>query len=157
MPTLHAQQRADLPCPEGLLDVVRGVGRDQQLGVPGDHPPRNVELLELDSCVSAVTGFARHVDGPELGADLALPQPGKVGVPRRGIPEVVGLHIHRMLALGADLPGEVVVTVDQGVLLQQPTGMGQVFGAGLGKEEPGNGSDQECCDEGQKSDHGSGE
>ena len=72
---------ATLPPLEAALDVVGGQRQRQAVGVARDHPPGDVELLQLHLGIPAVLDLARDVDRPELGPHLALGQPGQVGVP----------------------------------------------------------------------------
>ena len=110
---LHPQQRGEPAAFAVALDVVRRERQREAVGVPRDHPPGDVELLELHPRVAAVLHLAVDVDRPELGADLALGQTLEVGMLGRARAEVVRGHVARMSRGAADLPRQVVVAVDQ--------------------------------------------
>ena len=66
---------------EAALDVVGGQRQRQPVGIPRDHPPGDVELLQLHPGVAAVLDLAGDVDRPELRPHLPLRQPVEIGVP----------------------------------------------------------------------------
>ena len=59
------------------LDVVGGERQRQPVGITGDHPPGDVELLQLHPGVAAVLDLSRDVDRPELRRHLALLEPAE--------------------------------------------------------------------------------
>ena len=130
----HAQQGGDAAALEAALDVVGGQGQRQAVGVARDHPASDVELLQLHLGIPAVLDLARDVDRPELGPHLALGQPGQVGVPFGWLPEVVGGHVAGSILALADLPGQIVVPVDQGSGAQELLGVLQRVVLGLGRD-----------------------
>ncbi len=114
----------------------------QALGIAGDHPPGDVELLELYPGVAAVAVLARDVDRPELGAHLARGEPREVGLPLGRAAQVVGDHIPRRIPGRADLPWQVVVAVDENGAGEQPPRVGERRVGGLrlqgqGEDEKG--------------------
>ena len=123
---LHAEQRRDPAALEAALDVVGGERQRQPVGIARDHPPGDVELLQLHPGVAAVLHLAGDVDRPELGR-RPVPAASRarsvcLGV---GCAEVVGRHVARV-ALGApDLPRQVVVAVDQRRGPEQRAGVGE--------------------------------
>jgi hypothetical protein len=107
-----------LPDGEGGLHLVGGAAQGEIVGVAGDHPPRQVELLELQAGVAAAD-LGRHVDAPELGADAAGSQPRQVRVATSREGQVVARRIAVGLAILANRPRQVVVAVDERVLVAE--------------------------------------
>ena len=111
---LHADEGRDPAALELPLDVAGRKRECQPVGVSGDEPARNIDLLQLHPGVAAVLDLPRHVDRPELRADLALGQAGEIGVAAGVLPEIVRRDITGRWDLGTDAPGKIVVAVDQG-------------------------------------------
>ena len=119
VPALHAQQRCDA---SGLERLAHLAGRPAQLQVARvtrDHPPRKVDLLELHPRVAG-SDVAWNEHAPELTTNPAAAKAREVGLTRRSTPQVVGVEVVRGVLRparyglrGADLPGQVVVAVDQ--------------------------------------------
>src|SRR3989304_5641918 len=108
------------PARHGALHIV---GREAELEVVWisvDHPPGQVKLLQLEQRMSGWP-FARNVHAPELAADAPGPQAREIGVAAiwGGSRNVVRAEITRRGLRGPDLPGQVVVAVDQRVTGKQ--------------------------------------
>src|SRR5437763_10036827 len=101
-----------------------GGRRPLELRVARHDAPRDVDLLELNARVArlagnsavglvyAIAAFAGNVDGPELTADVAGLEAAEVGHARHMLTEVVCFHVHRMVLVLANTPGQVVMSVD---------------------------------------------
>ena len=111
---LDPERGPDLPRPQRLLHIVRGQ-RPDELRVARDDLPRDVDLLELDPRVVLELRLARRVDGPELSAQVAGLDAREIGVAGRARAQVVGGDVARRRRALADGPGQVVVTVDDGM------------------------------------------
>ena len=140
---LHADERRHLALLELAHHVVGGEGEGEAIGVAGDQPPGDVDLLELQPRVSLLARLARDVDRPELRAHVARGQPREIGLARGARPQVVGGDIVGRLDVVADLPGEVVVAVDERGGGQDAPGaaqggvVGGAGGDGQGEDEGG--------------------
>jgi hypothetical protein len=106
-------------------DVVRGQREAQMVGIARDHPAGDVELLELDAGIAAVLHLPVDVDRPELRPQLAGLHPSEVGMLRRRLTDIVRGHVQRMIGGATDLPGQIVVPVDQRRGPEQRTSVGQ--------------------------------
>ena len=122
-PPSMPRSEASRPRLHAALDVVRRERQREPVGVAGDHPAGDVELLELHPRVAAVLHLAVDVDRPELGADLPCLEPREIGVLGRRRAEVVGGHVARVPSARADLPRQVVVAVDERRRPQQRAGV----------------------------------
>jgi hypothetical protein len=112
--TLHAEHRAD---PSGAMDpdhVVGGEGELEVARVGLDQPPRRVDLLDGRADRLIAGQRAADVDRPELAADAPGAKPGHVGHHRLG-PACAAAReaFHPALVILAQLPGQIVVAVDE--------------------------------------------
>ena len=129
---LHAEQGGDAAPFEAALDVFGGQRQRQAVGVTRHDAPGDVELLQLHLGKATVLDLTRDIDGPELGPHLALGQPGQIGVPFGCLPQVVVQHVPGSILALPDLPGQVVMSVDQGSGAQELLGPLQSLVLGLG-------------------------
>ena len=111
---------------ELAFDVRRRERECKAVRVPGDDPPGNVDLLQLDPRVSAVLDITGEVDRPELRPYLALSQACKIGMSAGMLPQIVGRNVTGRLYLGPDSPREIVVTVDERNGLKNLANAGEV-------------------------------
>jgi hypothetical protein len=78
-----------------------------------NEPPRDVELLQLDSRVARIPRFTGNVDRPELTADHSLFQAIEIGVTAGALAQIVCADVHRCDSVLANYPREVVVSIDE--------------------------------------------
>ncbi len=91
-------------------DVVRRERRHEHVGVALFQAPHDVHLLQHPARSQLLRQGGREIDGPELAADAPRAQPRNVGVQAR-----ITLQpraVHRGAEARANLPRQVVVTVD---------------------------------------------
>ena len=98
---------------KGRRDISGGRRKRKGLRVPFDHPARNVDLLQLDSCIARVLDFARNEHGPELCADMTAAQALEIGVAAGTLAQVIGVDVSGRPLVFANHPREIVVSVDQ--------------------------------------------
>ncbi len=139
---LHAEQRGDPAIAFRLADLGDAGRQPQCLRVPLDHSPRELDLLELVTRVTA-TGLARYVHRPELRADAAGAQAFEVRLAAGALAQVVGREVPGRDLVVADRDRQVVVAVDQYRGLQDPVRPGQrwILGrvGGTGERQAGDG------------------
>jgi hypothetical protein len=128
---LGAEQRRDLARPERIVDVGGGQREPEPGGVVLDHPVHEVDLLEHGGHSGVARQLGRDVDRPELAADAALDQPRYVGVGVRQPPGQVGRGQVGAVAV-AELPGQVVVPVDEREAAEHRAGQREGKGGGVG-------------------------
>ena len=108
----HADERGDPASAEGPFHLVGGEREPERAGVGADEVVDDVYLLHGDADRFLRAERGRDVDGPELAADSALPQPGDVGV-KIGLVLLdvdFGYGAVHQLAVA---PRQVVVAVDE--------------------------------------------
>ena len=113
---LRAQQRGDATAGHRPAAVVGPGGQHQAVGMERDHPVDQVDLLQGHRERLGLGEGRWRVHRPELGADPARPQPCQVGVGptgQRGA-RVEGAEVTP--GQPPDLPGKVVVAVEDGRL-----------------------------------------
>src|SRR6185437_5935640 len=93
MAALESKERADFPLLEVAADVFRTQSEREPVRILGDHPARDVDLLELDARVSGVGILAGSVHGPELRSDHPFLQSIEIGVSGGAFAQVVGIHV----------------------------------------------------------------
>ena len=130
---LHAEQGRDFLLLLRVYDVVGGEGEHQTIGIAGNHPARDVELLELHPGKPAVLDLPGDIDGPELCSDPTLGEAREIGHPFARSTEVIRRNVAGSAFGGSDFPGEVVMPVDQYGLLEQFLRMSELR-VGLGHE-----------------------
>src|SRR4051812_19022274 len=98
--------------------------RPLELGVLGDDPAGDVDLLELDArvarlagdctvrLVGRVTALAGNVHRPELPADVSRLEPREIRHPGGVTAKIIRLHIHRMRSVLPNPPWQVVMPID---------------------------------------------
>jgi hypothetical protein len=116
---------------ERLLDVGRGQRELEPGRVAGDHPVHEVDLLEDGGDGGVARQRGRDEDRPELAADAALDQARDVGVGIRQPPQQVRRREVGAVML-ADLPGQVVMPVDQREPAEHGAGQGEGQGSSVG-------------------------
>jgi len=122
VPALHADQRGNLSLLANAHNVVGGQGQFEHIRVGLDQAVDHVDLFEGLADGSFFLGGARiHVGRPELGADVAGPQAGNVGMQRRLRLGNVDLLEGDLLA-PAVLVGQVVMAIDDQGFAVQPLG-----------------------------------
>ena len=126
MATLDANQAGNLARSMGLLDA-RGRGDQRHvMGIELHEAAYQIDLLQGQLHCIQMLGGARRIGGPELGRDHALFEAAQVRVaPGAGRP---GRHLSQIAAKVkvlqlileelAYVPGQIVVAIDQGHLLQ---------------------------------------
>ena len=124
MAAFDADQRRDLTVLAGAINVVDRQRERKGVGVMADHAMDDVDLFErrLDGR-AALHRRGRDVNAPELGADAAGPQAGDVRLQswlRFGDVD----RLEAEVALSSELPGEVVMPVDDNRRLMNPAGLG---------------------------------
>ena len=110
---LHPEERADLVPTPRPLDPVRGGDELEIIRIRRDHPPGDVELLQLYAGEARVLDVTGEIDRPELPAEMPGAHPGDVGHPAHAAADVVGRDVAGMGRVGSDLPGKIVVAVDE--------------------------------------------
>jgi hypothetical protein len=112
----RCEERGDRPRFRARSTSAAEKAGSSPLGIARDHLAGDVDLLELDLREAPAGEVARDVHGPELPADAALLQPGKIRVAARRPPEVVGGDVPARRRVVPDRPREVVVAVDDRML-----------------------------------------
>src|SRR3990170_4746628 len=107
MAALQPEQRADSPDREGLPDPSGSRHETERLRILGDHPSRDVELFQLHPGKAGVLDPPGNVDRPELGAYHSGPQPGEVGMPGRGLAEIVRFDVSAHAGILPDPPRQI--------------------------------------------------
>jgi hypothetical protein len=126
------------------------------VGVTLRQPLHVVDLLEHRPHGVGAGDLHRDVDRPELPADPAAPQPRDVGVHRGVEPRGVGREVQlreAVLQALADLPGDVVVAVDErdpGEEAPRPLEQAGVRGRRGGRRGRTGGGESQAGDQGQK-------
>jgi len=131
---LRAEQRGDTPVAVRFLDVRNAERELQVVRIALDDAVCDVDLLKLDARETELLDVvgAGDPDGPELRADMALTQPCDIGIPRRGLVQIVGIDIAQRRPELTDHVRQVVVPIDQQILLEQLVGVLQGrFGLGI--------------------------
>ena len=111
-PPSMPMSEATLPARNAPFHLVGGEREPERAGVGADEVVDDVYLLHRDADRFLRAERGRDVDGPELAADSALPQPGDVGVELGLVLLDVDFGdgaVHEL----AVAPRQVVVSVDQ--------------------------------------------
>ena len=134
MSTLDADQRGDFARSMDPLDVIGGEGNLQVVGITSHQPANEIDLFERDlGSLPFAHRFDRGVGGPELRANAPFAEPRQVGI-ERGLRQGNIELVEAGITLGAQLPGEIVVSVDhQRTAVQFQRRVGQYDGRPLGR------------------------
>ena len=128
MATLHAQQAGDLALRHRRLDIGRGERQRHVIRIAGDQPLGDVDLLDRRLHGVRLFKAGRHIDRPPLRADLALPQPGEIGVhlvhrPVLAVERIVEIEaFEHVVEAAPQRPGHVVVAIPHRRRLQRCCG-----------------------------------
>ena len=115
MAAFDADQRGDFALLADAHNVIGGVGHLESIGIGCDHAPDDVDLFERQAHGGAfLAGLRRDVGRPELRADAALDADAECPCAAQRF-----LRLRRSILRKdrspflAELPGQIVVAVDQ--------------------------------------------
>src|SRR6266566_1479320 len=120
MTALQSEERADLALLAVSADVVGAEGERESVRVFRYESARDVDLLELNPRISGVAVFAGRVNGPELCSDHPFLESIEIRVTWSTLAEIVGIDISAGYRIFANSPGQIVVSIYERSLAENP-------------------------------------
>ncbi|OQB89407.1 MAG: hypothetical protein BWX84_02427 [Verrucomicrobia bacterium ADurb.Bin118] len=132
MAALDADERRNPAHAMNPFDVIGGAGQFKRVRVIFDQAMHQIGLFQSHFHGRGGGKLRRHIDGPELRAHPAGPQPRDIRRPRLGqlMRALAQIHGGKIVVLFMELPGQIVVAVNQRHCAQHFADERQVAGLG---------------------------